>query len=88
MATKYLGRQFDVHTGGVDHIGVHHTNEIAQSESAFGVHPWVNVWMHNEFLDLGGEKMSKSTGNLLVVQDLVDNGFDPLAFRYFSSRPH
>jgi len=88
MATKYLGRQFDIHTGGVDHIGVHHTNEIAQSESALGVHPWVDMWMHNEFLDLGGEKMSKSTGNLYVVQDLVDRGFDPLAFRYFLLQAH
>jgi cysteinyl-tRNA synthetase len=88
MSTKYLGRQFDIHTGGVDHIGVHHTNEIAQSESAFCVHPWVNFWVHNEFLDLGGEKMSKSTGRLLVVQDLVDRGFDPLAFRYFLFQAH
>ena len=56
MATKYLGDHFDIHTGGVDHIRVHHTNEVAQSECALGVHPWVSIWVHNEFLDLGGEQ--------------------------------
>ena len=56
MSTKYLGAPFDVHTGGVDHIAVHHTNEIAQSECALDVHPWVRFWIHNEFYDFGGEK--------------------------------
>lgn len=83
MSIKYLGERFDIHTGGVDHIRVHHTNEVAQSECALGVHPWVSIWMHNEFLDLGGEKMSKSKGHVLTVQTLVDAGLDPLAFRYF-----
>jgi cysteinyl-tRNA synthetase len=83
MATKYLGEHFDVHTGGVDHIAVHHTNEVAQSECGFGVHPWVNYWLHNEFLDLGGAKMSKSAGGTVLLDDLVAKGIEPLAFRYF-----
>ena len=88
MASKYLGDRFDIHTGGVDHIRVHHTNEVAQSECALGVHPWVSIWMHNEFLDLGGEKMSKSKGHVLVVDTLVEQGIDPLAYRYFCLQAH
>jgi cysteinyl-tRNA synthetase len=88
MATKYLGTQFEIHTGGVDHIRVHHTNEVAQSESVLDVHPWVQIWMHNEFLDLGGEKISKSKGHVLVVDSLVERGFDPMAFRYFFLQAH
>jgi len=83
MATKHLGTQFDIHTGGIDHVRVHHTNEVAQSECALGVHPWVQLWMHNEFLDLGGTKLSKSAGHVLTVDTLVERGYDPLAFRYF-----
>jgi cysteinyl-tRNA synthetase len=83
MSSKYLGEQFDIHTGGMDHIPVHHPNEIAQSECAFGVHPWVNFWMHNAFYDFGGLKMSKSKGNVLVLDDLVAQGFEALSFRYF-----
>lgn len=88
MSSAYLGPHFDVHTGGVDHVPVHHTNEIAQSECAFGMHPWVNYWVHNEFYDIGGEKISKSKGHVLVLQDLVDQGFEPLAFRYFFLQGH
>ena len=88
MSRKYLGDQFDIHTGGVDHIGVHHTNEIAQSECADGIHPWVRFWLHNEFLNFRGEKMAKSTGNLCVLDDLIDRGIAPLAFRYFSLQAH
>jgi len=88
MATKYLGDRFDIHTGGVDHVRVHHTNEIAQSECALGVHPWVRWWVHNEFLDLAGEKLSKSQGHTLVVDDLVGRGIEPLAFRYFFFQAH
>ena len=88
MSTKYLGTNFDIHTGGVDHIRVHHTNEVAQSECVLGVHPWVQIWMHNEFLDLGGEKISKSKGHVLVVDTLVERGFDPMAFRYFFLQAH
>jgi cysteinyl-tRNA synthetase len=88
MSTKYLGANFDIHTGGVDHIRVHHTNEVAQSECVLGVHPWVRIWMHNEFLDLGGEKISKSKGHVLVVDTLVERGFEPMAFRYFFLQAH
>ncbi len=80
MASKYLGERFDIHCGGIDHISVHHTNELAQSEAAFGK-KWVQVWMHNEFLVLPkNEKMSKSSGNFLTLSSLE---FDPLDYRYF-----
>src|SRR5208283_5684921 len=76
MAMKFLGEQFDIHTGGVDHIPVHHTNEIAQSECASGKSPVVRVWMHSEFLVSGdAEKMSKSLGNVLTVAALEEKGF-------------
>ncbi|MGQ0831599.1 MAG: cysteine--tRNA ligase [Microthrixaceae bacterium] len=88
MATKYLGDHFDIHSGGVDHVRVHHTNEIAQSESVLHVHPWVQFWVHNEFLDLGAEKLSKSKGHVLLVDTLVDRGIAPLAFRYFTLQAH
>jgi len=83
MSTRYLGEQFDLHTGGEDHIAVHHTNEIAQSECGFGVQPWVRYWMHNAFIDLSGEKISKSKGHVLVLQDLVDQGIHPRGYRMF-----
>jgi cysteinyl-tRNA synthetase len=67
---------------------VHHTNEVAQSECAFDVHPWVSIWIHNEFLDFGGEKMSKSKGNVRTLGDLVDSGYDALAFRYLFLQAH
>lgn len=88
MATKYLGPRFDLHTGGIDHVRVHHTNEIAQSECALEVHPWVGHWVHTEFLDLSGRKISKSAGDVLLVDSLVDRGIDPLAFRYFILQGH
>jgi cysteinyl-tRNA synthetase len=88
MSSKYLGTTFDVHTGGVDHIAVHHSNEIAQSECCFDVHPWVRFWLHNEFLELRGEKMAKSKGNVTVLDDLVAAGHPPLAFRYFFLQAH
>jgi cysteinyl-tRNA synthetase len=72
----------------VDHIPVHHTNEIAQSEAALDRHPWVNVWMHEEFLDFRGEKMSKSKGNVYLLDDLVGQGIEPLAYRYFFLQAH
>ncbi|MDR2702623.1 MAG: cysteine--tRNA ligase [Spirochaetaceae bacterium] len=83
MSIKYLGEQFDIHAGGIDHIPVHHTNEIAQSEGATGIHPWVRYWVHNEFLVMDKGKMSKSAGAFLTLQDLVEQGFDPLDYRYF-----
>lgn len=81
MSTKYLGEKFDIHTGGKEHIPVHHTNEIAQGFGAFGHHT-ANFWLHNAWLLVDGEKMSKSLGNNILVTDLVNKGFDPLALRY------
>ncbi len=83
MSIKYLGEQFDIHTGGVDHIPIHHTNEIAQSEAATGKHPWVRYWIHNEFLVMDRDKMSKSSGEFLRMQTILDKGYDPLVYRYF-----
>ncbi|MFO0687344.1 MAG: cysteine--tRNA ligase [Myxococcota bacterium] len=88
MAHRYLGDHFDIHTGGIDLASVHHTNEVAQSECGYHVHPWVEFWMHNEFLDMGSEKMSKSKGNVRTLSDLVAQGVDPLAFRYFFLQAH
>ncbi|MCH5157291.1 MAG: cysteine--tRNA ligase [Clostridiales bacterium] len=82
MSVKYLGEQFDIHTGGIDHIPIHHENEIAQGESWLG-HKIVNYWLHNEFLLVDGGKMSKSLGNNYLLSDLEAKGFSPLVFRYF-----
>ena len=82
MSMKYLGETFDIHCGGVDHIPIHHTNEIAQSESCTGK-KFVDYWMHNEFLVIDAEKMSKSTGDFLRLKTLIDNGYDALDYRYF-----
>ena len=87
MSMKYLGEQFDIHCGGIDHIPIHHTNEIAQSEAATGK-KWVNYWMHNEFLILGKGKMAKSSGEFLTLSVLVNKGYDPLDYRYFSLGGH
>lgn len=89
MSSKYLGKQFDIHCGATDLIPVHHTNEIAQSEAAFGIKPWVKYWMHGEFLVVGkNEKMSKSSGEFLTLQVLIDKGYDPLAYRYLCLTAH
>lgn len=80
MSTKHLGQPFDIHTGGVDLIFPHHTNEIAQSE-ACGV-KFVNFWLHNEHLLVNGQKMSKSLGNFFTLRDLLAKGYDPMAIRY------
>lgn len=81
MARKYLGDTFDIHTGGVDHIPVHHENEIAQSEALIGK-PAVHYWMHSEFLLVDNGKMSKSLGNTYTVSNLEERGYNPLTFRY------
>lgn len=81
MGRKYLGDVFDIHTGGVDHIPVHHENEIAQSEALIGK-PAVNYWLHGEFLLVDNGKMSKSLGNTYRISDLKSKGFSPLAYRY------
>ncbi|MDR2314636.1 MAG: cysteine--tRNA ligase [Spirochaetaceae bacterium] len=88
MSMRYLGETFDIHAGGIDHVPVHHTNEIAQSEAATGKHPWVRYWVHNEFLVLNKEKMSKSGSSFLTLQNLVDAGYDPLDYRYFLIGAH
>lgn len=82
MSMKYLGEQFDIHTGGEDHLPVHHPNEIAQSEAATGKKPFVKYWIHTAFLMVDGKKMSKSLGNFYTVDDVEKKGFDPLALRY------
>ena len=87
MSMKYLGEHFDIHTGGIDHIPVHHTNEIAQSEGATNK-KWVNYWLHNECLvirsdDETEQKMSKSTGNFLTLTSLKEAGYHPLDYRFF-----
>lgn len=83
MSSKYLGHQFDIHHGGADHITIHHPNEIAQSECAFGVNPWVKYWIHNEFLQVDGGKMGKSLGNAYTIDDIEKKWFSPLDLRYF-----
>ncbi len=93
MAMKYLGERVDIHCGGIDHIAVHHTNEIAQAECAIG-HQWVDWWIHGEFLtfprgaDGEAAKMSKSSGEFLTLDLLVEKGYDPLAYRYFLLGAH
>lgn len=88
MSMKYLGEHFDIHTGGEDHITVHHTNEIAQSECATG-NKFVNYWLHNAFLVNNlGEKVSKSKGGLFTISELEEKGYDPLDFRYLFLLTH
>ena len=87
MSKKFLGSRFDIHTGGVDHIPIHHENEIAQSEALEG-HKVVNTWMHGEFMLVDGGKMSKSLGNVYTIDDLISRGYSPLAFRYFCMNTH
>ena len=87
MSMKLLGPHFDIHVGGQEHIKVHHSDEIAQSEPIVGK-PWVNYWVHYEWLLSKDGKMSKSSGDFLTVQDLIDRGYDPMAFRYMLLMGH
>jgi len=87
LSTKYLGQPFDIHTGGVDHISVHHENEITQSEAAYGV-PLAHYWIHVEFLQMQEEKMAKSAHNFYILEDLKDKGYHPLAFRLLIFSAH
>ena len=87
MSKKHLGNTIDIHMGGIEHIPVHHTNEIAQSESANGV-KFVNYWLHNEHLVIDNKKMSKSLGNIYSIADIKEKGFDPLALRYLFLQAH
>ncbi len=90
MAIKYLGEQFDIHCGGVDHINVHHTNEIAQSEAATGKSPWVRYWLHGAFLNIaGGKKMAKSEENFLTLENaFIKKGLNPLVYRFAALQTH
>ena len=87
MSVKYLGQPFDIHCGGIDHIPVHHTNEIAQSEAANGK-PLANYWMHGEFLLINDGKMAKSEDNFITMETLKARGVSPLAYRYFLLQAH
>ncbi len=88
MSMKYLGDQFDIHCGGIDHIPVHHTNEIAQAEGITGKIPWVTYWLHGEHLQISGDKMAKSGENFLTLATLIDHKISPLAYRYFLLQAH
>ena len=87
MSRKYLGEQFDIHTGGIDHIPIHHENEIAQSKGATGKIP-ANYWMHCDFLQVNGGKMSKSLNNLYTLKDLTEKGYSPLDYKMFNFSSH
>lgn len=87
MSRKYLGQPFDVHTGGIDHIPVHHNNEIAQSEAAYGV-PLAEYWMHNAFITVKNAKMAKSAGGFITLETLQNGSVSPLAYRYWLLTAH
>jgi cysteinyl-tRNA synthetase len=87
MSAKFLGPFFDIHCGGEDHIPVHHTNEIAQTQACHGTH-LANFWLHGTFLQIDEAKMSKSSGEFLRLQTLIDRGIDPLAYRFFCLGAH
>lgn len=87
MSSKYLGETIDIHTGGVDHIPVHHENEIAQSEGASGK-KFVNIWFHYNFLMVDNQKMSKSLGNIYTIDEIIKKNFDPLSLRYLFLQTH
>ena len=87
MGKKYLGEQFDIHTGGIDLIPTHHENEIAQSKGACGKVP-ANYWLHGEYLLIDGGKMSKSLGNVYLLKDIINKGYDPLVYKLFTYSGH
>ena len=87
MAMKFLGERVDIHCGGIDHIPVHHENEIAQSEAYLG-HEWVKCWIHGEFLQLKNAKMSKSSGEFYTLDFLKDKGYEPMSYKYFCLTSH
>lgn len=88
MIRALLGDQIDIHTGGIEHIPVHHNNEIAQSEAATGKKPFARFWLHRAHLQLEGGKMAKSEGNVIYLSDIIEKGFHPLAFRYLLLGAH
>ena len=87
MGQKYLGEQFDIHTGGIDLVPTHHENEIAQSKGACGKIP-ANYWLHGEYLLIDGGKMSKSLGNVYLIKDIKNRGYDPLTYKLFTYSGH
>ena len=88
MSIKYLGKHFDIHTGGIDHIPIHHTNEIAQSQCSCAETPWVNYWVHYQFLNINGQKISKSLGNVVTVEEVLERGYTAHDLRYFFFQAH
>jgi len=87
MSRELLDQPFDIHTGGVDHVPIHHNNEIAQSEAAYDK-PLANYWLHNEWIKISGDKMAKSEGNFITLGNLEEKGFSPLAYRYYLLLAH
>jgi cysteinyl-tRNA synthetase len=87
MSKHHLGSTFDIHMGGIEHIPIHHTNEIAQSECANDAH-YVNYWLHNEHLLVDNKKMGKSEGNAYLMKDIIEHGFNPLSLRFFFTQSH
>ena len=87
MGRKYLGEQFDIHTGGIDLVPTHHENEIAQSKGLCGKVP-ARYWMHGEYLLINGGKMSKSLGNVYLIKDIIEKGYDPIVYKLFSYSCH
>jgi len=88
MIIKILGEQIDIHTGGIEHIPVHHNNEIAQSEAVTGKDPFSQFWLHRAHLQISGEKIAKSEGNVVYLSEIINKGFSPLAYRYFLFLAH
>jgi cysteinyl-tRNA synthetase len=87
MSIKYLGKSFDIHTGGVDHVNIHHNNEIAQSESSTGK-PFSKYWMHVNHIQIEGEKISKSLGNVIYLDELEKKGYSPMSYKYLLYSAH
>lgn len=88
MSIKYLGTHFDIHTWGIDHIPVHHTNEIAQSQCSCASTPWVNYWLHYQFLNIGWERIAKSVGNIVTIADVIDKWYKVEDLRIFYLQTH
>lgn len=88
MIRACLGDQIDIHTGGPEHVAIHHNNEIAQSECATGTHPFSRFWLHRAWVQMAGGKMAKSDGNVAYLSDIVERGYDPLVFRYWLLTAH
>ncbi|MHB0978024.1 MAG: cysteine--tRNA ligase [Minisyncoccota bacterium] len=88
MIITILGPQIDIHTGGIEHIAVHHNNEIAQSESATGISPFSKFWLHRAHLQINDSKIAKSEGNVIYLKEIIDRGFSPLIFRYLLLGSH